>query len=183
MGWLSLAKRGDWQRLLEKKRLAAKLKRNPYYRFQSKREIEIAGELGVKIDVNQATVDDWLRLPGISIIQARKLVEIVNSGIPLLCLEDLAAALGVSIFQIQWWQPVLYFGYYLPDSCYFPERINPNFASLTQLQQIPNLPPQIAEKIIRERETGGKYRHMGDLKNRLDLDPQLAYHLLKYFQF
>lgn len=179
MGWLS----DDWQWLLEKKRLAAKLKKNPYYRFQSEREIEIAGELGVKIDVNRATVDEWLRLPGISIIQAKKLVEIVNSGIPLLCIEDLAAALGVSVFQIQPWRPVLYFSYYLPDSCYENERINPNYATLNQLQQIPNLPPEIATKIIRERETGGEYRHMGDLKNRLDLDPQLAYHLLRYFQF
>ena len=51
-----------------------KIANDPYYRFQSLQEIAIAAELGIKIDVNQATVDDWLRLPGLSIHQARSLV-------------------------------------------------------------------------------------------------------------
>ncbi|MEL7421226.1 MAG: ComEA family DNA-binding protein, partial [Cyanobacteria bacterium J06555_3] len=39
-----------------------KIANDPYYRFQSMKEIAIAAELGIKIDVNLATVDDWLRL-------------------------------------------------------------------------------------------------------------------------
>ena len=53
--------------------IRARLQNDPYYRLQSAEEIAIAAELGIRIDVNQASVDDWLRLPGISIHQARSL--------------------------------------------------------------------------------------------------------------
>ncbi|MBN3922070.1 MAG: ComEA family DNA-binding protein, partial [Nostoc sp. NMS4] len=57
-------------------KLRAKLLNDPYYRLQSGEEIQIAAQLGIRIDANQATVDDWLRLPGLSIHQARSLVEL-----------------------------------------------------------------------------------------------------------
>ena len=160
-----------------------KIQSNPYYRFQSEAEIKIAGELGIKIDANMATVDDWLRLPGISITQARNLVEIANSGIHFLCLEDLANALGISVLKIQCWQPVLYFAYYASDSFYSPAKVNPNNASIEQLTKIPNLHKDIAEKIILDREVNGKYLHIADLRKRLNLNTDFAYHLMSYFQF
>ncbi|NJN21119.1 MAG: helix-hairpin-helix domain-containing protein [Leptolyngbya sp. RL_3_1] len=40
----------------------------------------MAAALGVRIDVNRATVDDWLRLPGLSIHQAHRLVHRVEQG-------------------------------------------------------------------------------------------------------
>ncbi|BAQ66723.1 ComEA family DNA-binding protein [Geminocystis sp. NIES-3709] len=163
--------------------IAKKIQSNPYYRFQSETEIKIASELGIKIDANRATVDDWLRLPGISITQARNLVEITNSGIHFLCLEDLAAALGVSVLKIQSWQSIVYFAYYAPDSYYAPAKINPNNASLNQLKTIPNLKEAIAQQIIIERESNGSYRHIADLQKRLNFTPDFAYHLMSYFQF
>ncbi|MCX7594440.1 MAG: hypothetical protein N2235_11880, partial [Fischerella sp.] len=45
-------------------KLRSKLLKDPYYRLQSVEEIAIAASLGIRIDANQATVDDWLRLPG-----------------------------------------------------------------------------------------------------------------------
>ena len=105
---------------LHRRSIVAKIEGNPYYRFQSASEIKIGAELGIKIDVNRASVDDWLRLPGISIVQARNLVEITTSGIQFLCLEDLANALGISVLQIQPWQPILYFAYYANDSFIAP---------------------------------------------------------------
>ena len=54
---------------LLKMSLRSRILENPYYRFQSPFEIAVAADLGVRIDVNQAGVDDWLRLPGISIHQ------------------------------------------------------------------------------------------------------------------
>lgn len=53
---------------------------DPYYRFQSVEELRLAAVLGVRLDVNQASVDDWLRLPGLSIHQARLLVTLNQSG-------------------------------------------------------------------------------------------------------
>ncbi|MCE2664314.1 MAG: ComEA family DNA-binding protein, partial [Microcystis sp. 53602_E8] len=43
--------------------LKAKISNDPYYRFRSLDEIAMAAQLGIKINVSQAGVDDWLRLP------------------------------------------------------------------------------------------------------------------------
>jgi DNA uptake protein ComE-like DNA-binding protein len=168
---------------LSRRSIVNKIQSNPYYRFESETEIKIASELGIKIDANRASVDDWLRLPGISIIQARSLVEITNSGIHFLCLEDLASALGISVLKIQCWESILYFAYYASDSFFAPAKINPNHASLEQLKSIPNLNDEIAKKIMLDRASNGKYKHIADLQKRLDLDTDLAYHFMAYFQF
>ena len=70
-------------------RLRSKLLNDPYYRLQSGEEIAIAAQLGMRIDANQATVDDWLRLPGISIRQARALSDLTCSGVKFYCIEDI----------------------------------------------------------------------------------------------
>src|SRR4028119_2001991 len=75
--------------------IRARIQNDPYYRMQSAQEIAIAAQLGIKIDVNQASVDDWLRLPGISIHQARSLVELSVAGVPFYSIEDIAAALSM----------------------------------------------------------------------------------------
>lgn len=160
-----------------------KIESNPYYRFQNAVEIDIGASLGIKIDVNQATVDDWLRLPGISIIQARNLVEMTTSGIQLLCLEDLAAALGVSVSRIMFWQPLLSFAYYDQNSFQAPSKLNPNTASLEQLMTIPNIDQNLAKAIIEQRQSIGNYRNLVDLQRRLNLKPDFVYHLMYYFQF
>lgn len=181
--WLSSAKKISQQMNISRQTMIKKIQSNPYYRFESDIEINIAAELGIKIDANLACVDDWLRLPGISITQARNLVEITNSGIHFLCLEDLASALGVSVLKIQCWQPIIYFAYYASDSFYFPAKINPNNASLNQLITIPNVDVNVAQKIITERENNGNFRHIADIQKRLNLTSDFAYHLMKYFQF
>ena len=163
--------------------IALKIKQNPYYRFQTVTEINIGAQLGIKIDVNQCCVDDWLRLPGISITQARTLVEMTNSGLQLLCLEDLAAALGVSLTKISCWQPILSFAYYDADSFHAPPKINPNTATIEQLQTIPNVDFNLATKIIENRQQGGTYRNLPNLQQRLALKPDFVYHLMYYFKF
>ena len=65
--WLSSATKFTKNLALKRQAIAAKIQADPYYRFESVTEIKIAGELGLKIDVNQASIDEWLRLPGISL--------------------------------------------------------------------------------------------------------------------
>ena len=177
--WLSSFKRINRYR----QAIATKIQNDPYYRFQSVEEIQVGAELGIKIDANIASVDDWLRLPGISITQARNLVEITNSGIHFLCLEDLAGALGVSVLKIQPWQPILYFAYYASDSFIAPAKVNVNQATMTQLMTIPNLEESLAEQIICDRQNNGNYRHIGELQKRLNLTQDLSYHFMSYLQF
>jgi DNA uptake protein ComE-like DNA-binding protein len=181
--WLSSANGFANKLNRQRQAIAAKIKQNPYYRFKSEAEIEIGAQLGLKIDVNQANIDDWLRLPGISIHQARSLVELTDNGVQFLCLEDLAAALGVSVTNIQPWQKILYFCYYDPESFYTPKKINPNQASLEELQSIPNLGAELAQRIVKNCHQNGKYRNLADLQRRLNLDSEFTYHLMSYLKF
>lgn len=173
-----------WQHLNPYRRsLQAKILNDPYYRFQSAAEIAIAAELGIQIDANQASVDDWLRLPGISIHQARTLVELVGNGMQFLCLEDLAAALSVPVGRLKPLAPILYFCYYEADSFLSPQRVNPNFASWEELAQIPLVELALAKVIVKEREERGNYRNLADLQRRIALDSKLVSQLMYYLQF
>ena len=160
-----------------------KIANDPYYRFGSLTEIAIAAQLGIKIDVNQASVDDWLRLPGFSIRQARSLVELVQMGIQLYCLEDIAAAINVPLQRLQPYEPVLAFAYYDRLSSLSPEKINLNSASTAEIATIPSLNLHLAEQIQLDRQTNGRYRNIVDLQRRLNLDRELTSQLMHYVRF
>ena len=160
-----------------------KIANDPYYRFQSLKEIAIAVELGIRIDVNQASVDDWLRLPGFSIRQARSLVELIQMGIQLYCLEDIAAAINVPIQRLQPYEAILAFAYYDRLSCLSPEKINPNNASITEIASIPNIDRDLAAQIQSDIHINGKYRNLIDLQRRLNLDRELTSQLMHYLCF
>ena len=162
-----------------KKRIA----NDPYYRFQSLDEVAIAVKLGVKIDVNQASVDDWLRLPGFSIHQARSLVDLVGMGVQLVCLEDVAAAISVPVQRLKPLEPILHFEYYHRLSPLSPQKVNPNTASLAEIAKIPLIDSSLAKKILNNRKKKGKYRNLADLQSRLKLNSQLTSQLMYYLQF
>ncbi|MDJ0718501.1 MAG: ComEA family DNA-binding protein [Prochloraceae cyanobacterium] len=163
--------------------IRAKIINDPYYRFQSLAEIDVAAELGIQIDVNRASVDDWLRLPGFSIHQARSLVDLTNTGIQFLCLEDLASAIGISIARLKPLEPVLAFSYYDPQSALNPPRLNPNLATVEQLAEIPFLEETVAIEIVENRDRNGTYRNLADLQRRLALKSELVAQLMQYLQF
>lgn len=160
-----------------------KIANDPYYRFQSLAEIAIAVELGIRIDVNQAGVDDWLRLPGFSIHQARTLVDLVGMGIQFVCLEDVAAAISVPWQRLKPLEPILHFEYYHRLSPLSPQKINPNTANLMELKQVPGLNAALAQKIVNDRQEYGKYSNLADLQLRLGLDSQITAQLMYYFCF
>lgn len=143
---------------------------DPYYRFRSVAELQKAAALGQRIDVNRATVDDWLRLPGLSIHQARSLVMLSQSGVPFHCLEDIAAALSLPVQRLQPLAPILQFCYYERDLV--PRPINLNQAAIEQLIQIPEIDRALAERILFERQQRGAYRNLSDFQQRLQLSHQ-----------
>lgn len=177
-----------WQRKLRAtldpryREVRAQIRHNPYYRLKSWQEIPIAAELGFVLDVNRATLDDWLRLPGISIHQARSLVALTSSGGQLLCLEDVAAALSLPLSQIAPLAPVLSFTYYDPEGWDAPQRLNPNTSTLMELQQIPLLTAKLARRIVKEREQG-PYRDIADLQQRLAFSGHFTTQLMYYLRF
>ncbi|MEM7590523.1 MAG: ComEA family DNA-binding protein [Cyanobacteria bacterium P01_A01_bin.83] len=162
--------------------LRRKIANDPFYRFQSLSEIAIAIELGIKIDVNQATVDDWLRLPGFSIRQARSLVELVKMGVQLVCLEDIAAAIGVPAPQLLPYESILVFAYYDRLSPLSPEKTDINLASAEELASLPQINLDLAQQIVINRQQG-KYRNLLDLKSRLNLDSNQISQLMYYLRF
>lgn len=163
--------------------LKSKIQNNPYYRFQSLAEIRIAADLGIQIDVNQASVDDWLRLPGLSIHQAKTLTQLSEFGVQFLCIEDVAAALGLSLQRLKPLEPVMKFCYYDLDSLHQIQRVNLNTATAIELTQIPAIRSVLARAIVRNRQSQGNYKNLVDLQQRLSLPSQLVAELMHYLRF
>jgi DNA uptake protein ComE-like DNA-binding protein len=155
--------------------------RDPYYRLNPE-EIPIAAKLGVRIDVNQAGVDDWLRLPGFSIHQARSLVALSQSGVPFHCLEDIAAALSLPVQRLQPLAPVLQFCYYGGEAEITPTQVNPNTASIEMLAQVPAIDLFLARAIVQQRQRGA-YKTLADMQRRLALPGNLVAEIMHYLQF
>ena len=162
--------------------LRSKLLSDPYYRFQSVAELTLAASLGVKIDVNQAGVDDWLRLPGLSIHQARSLVELTQGGVQLHCLEDIAAALSLPVPRLKPLEPVLQFCYYDEASVCTIKPVNPNIATVEMLLRIPVVDTYLARAIVANR-TVSPYRNLIHLQRRLSLSGELVAELMHYLKF
>lgn len=162
--------------------LRSQLLNNPYYRFQSAAEVQMAASLGIAIDPNQATPDDWLRLPGLSIHQARSLVALRQGGVTFHGLEDVAAALGLSLAQVQPWAPVLQFCYYDPASPLHIQPVNLNRASVEQLSRVPAIDLYLARAIVAQRKKGGAYRTLAEFQQRLSLSASLTAELMHYLR-
>jgi DNA uptake protein ComE-like DNA-binding protein len=161
--------------------LRSRIIEDPYYRFKSAFEIAVAADLGVKIDVNQAGIDDWLRLPGISIHQARQLVNLSQAGVHFYSISDLAAALNTSRSRLQWLAPILSFQYY--DLTLALPAISINRSKLDELVEIPQISPELAQQIINQRDRDGDFTDLINLQQRLGLSGELIGELMHYFKF
>lgn len=175
---------GDWLSAQAKPdaRTRAKLLNDPYYRFQSIDEVQLAAVLGIGIDANLAGVDDWLRLPGLSIHQARSLVCLTQAGVQFHCLEDVAAALGLPVQRLKPLESILRFCYYDPASPTAIPSVNVNTASVEALTRVPGVDLFLARAIAQNRQRYGSYRNLAELQQRLALPPTLTAELMHYLQ-
>ncbi len=168
---------------LKLQKLRAKLLNDPYYRLQSGEEIQMAAELGMRIDANQASIDDWLRLPGLSIHQGRSLVELSRSGVKFYSIEDIAAALSVPVHRVEPLKPLLNFNYYDDESLANTTQVNPNTATVETLMNIPSMDFYLAEAVVQNRLTAGSYRNLVDFQQRLQLSGEAIAQLMYYLRF
>ncbi|AFZ23463.1 DNA uptake protein [Cylindrospermum stagnale PCC 7417] len=169
---------------LKLQKLRAKLLNDPYYRLQSGEEIQLAVKLGIRIDANLATVDDWLRLPGLSIHQARSLVELSRSGVKFYCIEDIAAALSIPAQRLAALNALLSFSYYDDDSLDKPALlVNPNTATVEKLAQVPFIDLPLAQAVVETRLAAGPYRNLIDFQQRLELSGEAIAQLMYYLRF
>jgi DNA uptake protein ComE-like DNA-binding protein len=153
---------------------------DPYGRFRSLAEVTAAAQRGERIDVHSATVDDWLRLPGISIHQARSLVALQQAGLTFYAIEDVAAALEVPLHRIQGWAVILRFQYLLPAAQ--PWQLNANRATPEELQALPALHPDLVAAIISTR-AAAPFQDWLDFQQRLGLTGEILGQLLPYLRF
>lgn len=167
-------------KFLRKKRLREQLQRNPYYRFQSFEEIHWAAAWGIQIDVNRASVDDLLRLPGISIHQAKAAIALMDNGVQLLSLADLANALNIVVTRLQPCEPILNFSYYAPEIT--PQKLNINQVAMAELIQVPIIDEDLAQAILIERQRG-KFTDGAQFQERLNLSGPTMSQLLSWLRF
>lgn len=164
-------------------KLRSRLLNDPYYRLQSGEEIAIASQLGIRIDANQATVDDWLRLPGLSIHQARSLVELSRIGVKFYCIEDIAAALSIPAPRLEPLKLILDFSYYDDEALGNPIQININTATVENLVKIPFIDASLAKTIVENRLSAGNYRSFVDFQQRLNISGEAIGQLMYYIRF
>jgi DNA uptake protein ComE-like DNA-binding protein len=160
--------------------LRSRILEDPYYRFQSGFELAVGAELGVRIDVNQATIDDWLRLPGISIHQARSLVNLSQAGVPFYSIADLAAALGMPVNRWEPLAPILSFQYYHEDLA-LPS-VHLARASASELATIPGIDEELARSIVADRSQHGVFTDLVDFQRRLGLSGKSIGELMHYLK-
>lgn len=157
------------------------IQQNPYCRLQTAEDVAIAIDLRLFIDANRASVDDWLRLPCLSIHQARQLVGLRQAGVMFYSLDDLSAGLGLSPTALQPFATLIQFQYYAADDCDIAN-LNPNYAPLTALAQLPGVGEGIARAIVAERQTR-PFSSLVDLQRRLRLPRETVNQLLYYLRF
>ncbi|MGD1867609.1 MAG: helix-hairpin-helix domain-containing protein [Phormidesmis sp.] len=162
--------------------LKKRLQQEPYYRFASFEEMQLAASWGVSIDANTASVDEWLRLPGLSIHQARTLQALTSKGLSFSCIEDVAAAIALPTEQIRPWEAMLQFCYYDREAALTPTAVNANTAAAEELATVPNLDIFLGRAIVHYRQQG-PYRDLADLQDRLRLTTAVTAQLLHYLSF
>lgn len=156
---------------------------DPHYRFRSLAEVQQAAALGICIDVNKASVDDWLRLPGISIHQAQLLNQLLEQGIQFCCIEDIAAVLNIPLPRLLPFAVLLQFCYYDPQELDAPRRVNPNFAGYETLAAIPGMSNVLARNVVRDRITHGPFQNLAEFQRRLNLNAEQTQSFLSTLSF
>ena len=162
------------ERDVERELVALKLRQSPNAPLSSALHVQLAAELGWRLDVNRATTTDWRRLPGLTTEQLDLLLRLQAGGVQLCGPEDLQRLLDLSPEQLQSWLPVLDFRWYgdaPPDRLSAP-RLDLNRAGNDQLRAL-GLPAERIDQLQRERGRQ-PFRDLADLQQRLQLPADLV---------
>ncbi len=155
---------------------------DPQQRLQSDQDMQVAKDLGMGIDINRCSVDDLLRLPGVSIIEARRIVEVRRSGGPFLSAEELHTRADLSSTKVRRLEPLLQFCYYEPTLS-LPEILDVNEATAGQLETLEGIDSSLAVRIVQERTAQGDYQNLADLRDRLSLNARVIAKLMNRLTF
>ena len=171
--------------VVERDLLELKLRQDPQRRLQDPSEVRHAAALGWRLDVNRASADDWLRLPGITPAQVDLLLRLQRGGVQLSGLDDLERLLELPRSQATAWEPLLLFRWYgdgapLQAS---PRPVDLNHAPGAALErELPQLDAVRRGRLLRERQRA-PCLDLADLQQRLQLPPALVEELIGKVRF
>ena len=175
----------ETEEVVERDLLELKLRQNPQRRLQDPSEAQRAAALGWRLDVNRASADDWLRLPGITATQVDLLVRLQRGGVQLSGIDDLERLLELPRSQVLTWEPLLLFRWYgdgAPHSAN-PRAVDLNHATAAALEQeLPQLDAVRRARLLRERQRT-PFRDLADLQQRLQWPPALVEELIGKVRF
>jgi DNA uptake protein ComE-like DNA-binding protein len=127
---------------------------------------ELANVRG-KIDINECTKDDMVRILGLPIVYANDIESLQNEGYIFTHAEELAEIAGVPESHVRRIAPMICFSYnYQKEARLTWKRLN--ILSPEELIQS-GLDRVVAEKIVRERQIKGEYKSVIDVKRRTGL--------------
>ena len=121
-----------------------------------------------QIDVNRASLNDWLKLPGCQQAQAELLLRLQKGGVQLSGPADLAQLLELPAAQLEAWKPHLLFRWYSEPPSPLPAAINLNSALSAELKSLDELNPERCKRLLRERARR-PFSDLADLQERLGL--------------
>jgi DNA uptake protein ComE-like DNA-binding protein len=172
-GWAMPTDPAERHDALERDLLALKLAQNPGLRLRDAEEVRHAAALGWRLDVNQATAADWIRLPGCSAERADLLARLRAGGVQLSGPEDLQAVLGLDGATLASWLPLLSFRWYGDAVAAGPAAVAVNLASAAELARLPGLTPERSQRLQRERRRS-PFRDLAELGERLCLPAEVV---------
>jgi DNA uptake protein ComE-like DNA-binding protein len=170
---------------LERDLLELKLRQDPQRRLHDPGEARHAAALGWRLDVNRASADDWLRLPGITPTQVDLLLRLQRGGVQLSGLDDLERLLELPRSQATAWEPLLLFRWYGDGAPLHtsPRPVDLNHAPSTALERdLPQLDAVRRTRLLRERQRA-PFSDLADLQQRLQLPPALVEELIGKVRF
>ena len=135
------------------------------------------------LDVNRATAEQWLQLPGCSTAMADLLLRLQRAGVQFSQADDLFQLLDLSPQQAEQWRPHLVFHWYgdappLPE----PSPLELNAASRLELEQTLLWPEPRLSRLLQERNRK-PFENLADLQERLCLPPEAVEQLLGKVRF
>ncbi|MEG3932650.1 MULTISPECIES: helix-hairpin-helix domain-containing protein [unclassified Microcoleus] len=127
---------------------------------------ELANVRG-KIDINECTKDDMVRILGLPIVYANDIESLQNEGYIFTHAEELSEIAGVPESHVRRIAPMICFSYNYQKELQFTwKRLN----ILSPEELIASgLDRYVAEKIVRERQRKGAYKSVVEVKRRTGL--------------
>ncbi|MEJ5229459.1 MAG: ComEA family DNA-binding protein [Pseudothermotoga sp.] len=113
------------------------------------------------IDVNSASYEDLLEIPGIGPAKAKAIIEFREQNGPFATADDLTKVSGIGKVTVQRIAPYLKFeGAVITQKA---EKINVNTATVEELMQLPGIGEVKASEIIKFRQQRGTFSKLDDL--------------------